>query len=93
MKRIDTKEHQDLINVFERYKQFYDLYGNITVTEDDDKILRQRITELQGTYDYYQVLLFELSKCLRTYQLTSAILRSKMYSPVRKMTTINKKSK
>ena len=93
MKRIDTKEHQDLINVFERYKQFYDLYGNITVTEDDDKILRQRITELQGTYDYYQVLLFELSECLRTYQLTSAILRSKMYSPVRKMTTINKKSK
>ncbi|MDF2553555.1 MAG: hypothetical protein K0R36_804 [Chryseobacterium sp.] len=93
MKRIDTKEHQDLINVFERYKQFYDLYGNITVTEDDDKILRQRITELQGTYDYYQVLLFELSKCLRDYQSTISFLKTKMYSPVRKMKTIDKKNR
>lgn len=93
MKRIDTKEHQDLMDVFERYKKFYDLYGNITITEDDDKIVRQRIAELQGTYDYYQILLFELSKCLRNYQSTNALLRTKMSSPVRKMKTIDKRNK
>lgn len=94
MKKIDNKEHEDLIKVFEHYKKYYDIYGNVTITEYDDEIIRKNVIELQGTYDYYQVLLSELKKCTHNYRTRSVMLRTKMSVPVKKMRTMfNKKEK
>jgi hypothetical protein len=92
VRKIDSREHQDLVNTFERYKRFYDKYGNIAISEQEDENLRQNVTELQGIFDYYQILLFELKNCIQNYRSVNAAIKMKMYKPVRKMNTIDKKS-
>lgn len=93
VRKIDSKEHQDLVNTFERYKRFYDKYGNIAISEQDDENLRQNLTELQGIFDYYQILLFELKTCTQNYRSVNATIKMRMYTPIRKMNTIDKKNK
>ena len=90
MRRIENKEHEDLIKVFEHYKKFHNLYGNTTITPDDDEMIRKKVVELQGTYEYYQILLSELKKCTENYRTKSTLVRMKMSVPVRKMRTIDR---
>lgn len=90
MKKIDDREHQQLLDVFERYINLYDRYGNLSVPEDEDETIRTQIAEFQGSYDYYKVLLFELKKCLSNYNQVRHSLKNTLYAPVRKMRTIDK---
>lgn len=93
MKKIETKEHTHLMEVFEKYKKYYKLYGDITVAEEQDEVIRRNATELQGIYDYYRILMIELEKCSEKYHSIRNSLKTTMYSPVRKMNTIDKNRK
>lgn len=93
MKKIDTKEYQDLIDLFERYKQFYQKYGNFTTTEQEDKILRHHILKLKGSYAQYELLLSELKDCIQNYRMTKDFIKVKLNNQARKMNTITKNKK
>lgn len=93
MIKIDTKEHQDLENVIEKYSRYYDVYGNLTVSEEEDEAIRNQVSELKGTYDYYNTLLSELRRCISDYQNIKKKLKVNIYAPVRKMRTIDKSRK
>lgn len=93
MKRIEQSEHDELIEVFEHYKKFHNLYGNVRLKENDDQIIRQRIIELEAAFDYYNILLMELNLCLRAYNETRIALKTKMYPSVRKMRSLEKSKK
>jgi hypothetical protein len=90
LKKIDTKEYQHLVDLFERYKRLHEEYGNIAGTNEEDKALRQSITKLKNSYEYYCMLLSELKDCLQNYQITKEGIKVKMYNQVRKMNNISK---
>lgn len=89
----EKKEYQDLEKVFEKYTRYYDVYGNETVSEEQDEAIRNQISELKGTYDYYNTLLSELRKCINDYQSIKKNLKVNIYAPVRKMRTMHKSRK
>lgn len=91
MTKIETKDHKHLVAIFNKYKKLYELYGDSIVSEEQDESIRHNAIELQETYDYYQTLIVELEKCIQHYYEVRSSLKSTMYSPVRKMTTISKK--
>ncbi len=93
MIKIDRKEHQDLVAVFDKYRQYYEAYGNQTVSEKEDEAIRNQVSELKGKYDYYNTLLSELQRCINDYQGIKKNLKVNIYAPVRKMWTMDKSRK
>ncbi|RKS26525.1 hypothetical protein CLV94_1586 [Flavobacterium endophyticum] len=93
MIKIDTKDHEQLVEIYGRYKEYHNLYGDSTISEEQDQAIRNKATELQGTYDYYKILVLELEKCIGSYHSIRNSLKSKIYPPARKMNTINRKKK
>jgi hypothetical protein len=93
LKKIDTKEYQDLVDLFERYKLFHQKYGNFTTTEQEDKILRHNILKLKGSYAQYELLLSELKACIQNYRTTKDFIKVKLNNQTRKMNSIIKNKK
>lgn len=93
MKKIDTKEYQDLLDLFERYKLFHQEYGNFTTTEQEDKILHHNILKLKGSYVQYEQLLSELKACIQNYRMTKDFIKVKLNNQARKMNSISKNKK
>lgn len=93
MIKIDAKDHEQLVQTYDKYKEYQNLYGDLAISEEQDQAIRDKATELQGTYDYYKILLLELERCIGSYQATRNSLKAKIYSPARKMSTINKNKK
>ncbi|MGD1317807.1 hypothetical protein [Chryseobacterium sp. 2R14A] len=93
MKKIDTKEYQDLIGAFERCKEFNDEYGCARIINDEDEILHQNMVKLQNSYNNYCTLLHELKCCIKNYTRTKDALKTIMYKRVRKIDSINKRKK
>jgi uncharacterized protein YutE (UPF0331/DUF86 family) len=93
LKKIDTKEYQDLIGAFERYKEFYDRHGNVVTTDQEDEILRQNMMRLQSSYDYYCTLLSELKSCIQNYRRTKDALKTTIHNRARKMNNMSKNKK
>lgn len=82
-----------MVEAYGRYKEYHDLYGNMTISEEQDQAIRDKATELQGTYDYYQILILELERCIGTYHAARNSLKAKIYAPARKMSAINRKKR
>lgn len=93
MIKIDTRDHEQLVEIYGRYKEYHNLYGGIVISEEQDQSIRNNAAELQGTYDYYQILILELEKCIGSYHSIRNSLKAKIYSPARKMNTINRNKK
>ncbi|WP_447636007.1 hypothetical protein [Flavobacterium microcysteis] len=93
MIKIDAKDHEQLVEAYGRYKEYHNLYGVVTISEEQDQEIRNKASELQGTYDYYKILIHELERCIGSYHMARNSLKSKIYSPARKMSTIKKNQK
>lgn len=93
MIKIDTKEHEQLVEIYGRYKEYHDLYGSFTISDEQDGAIRNKAVDLQEAYNYYRILMMELERCIGNYHSIKTTLKSKMYSPARKMNTINRNKK
>lgn len=93
LKKIDTKEYQDLIGAFERYKEFNDEYGSASIINGEDETLHQKMVKLQNLYNNYCTLLHELKCCIRNYTRTRDELKTIMYKRARKIDSIYKRKK
>ena len=93
MIKIDAKEHNQLVEAYDKYKEYYDLYGKISISEQHDEMIRQKASELLGTYDYYKILILELERCIGNYHSIKHTLRSKIGSPARKINAIKRNKK
>jgi len=93
LKDIESKTHQDIVDAVERYKRYYDRFGNLVVTEQENEAILNYTAEFEGTYDYYKVLMFELKKCIQNYQTARNSLRTSIHVPIRKMRTMDKNRK
>ncbi|MGV7105827.1 hypothetical protein [Flavobacterium sp. U410] len=91
MKGISLTEHNRTIKFTERYKQLYERYGNNIVSEEKDNTIRENTAELEGFYDYYLILFEELEKCIKHYHLKRKVLKTNLYSSIRKMETLKNK--
>ena len=91
--KIDAKEHDQLVETYGRYKEYYDLYGGISISDQHDETIREKAAELLGTYDYYKILILELERCIGNYHSIKQTLRSKIGSHSRKINAIKRNRK
>lgn len=94
MRRIDFTQHKKLINTINKYKKLCEKYGNLlTVTEENDVVINDKAANLKGTFEYYQVLLDELSKCVNDYDKISNQIKSNIAPVIKKLNAIKTCSK
>lgn len=88
MQGIDNREHRKLIEVFEKYK-----HTSIAVKEtiEEDAKIYQNMDELDVLYHSFKVLLSELQRCTRDYELKKKTTRSIIHKNLRKLNAASEK--
>lgn len=90
MQGIDNIEHRKLIQIFEKYK--YEAAALKAASEEDAKICRN-MEELDVLYNCFKVLLSELQRCTREYEVKKKSTRSIIHKNLRKIKAeVEKKS-
>lgn len=89
MQGIDKREHLNLLDVFEKYEHMSLIIAKIE-GEQDAKI-RQDMAELAVLYNNFKLLLAELERCTRDYELKKRATRSILHKYLRKLNIENKK--
>lgn len=88
MRGIELKQHKILLKAIEKFEELTPLYGN-TLPEGYEADISEKISELKGTYDYYEILLKELENCIAFYENKHESLRRRIYPTVRKMNSLH----
>ncbi|WP_281234034.1 hypothetical protein [Flavobacterium gelatinilyticum] len=82
MQGIDNREHQSLLDVFQRYRS---LSGGVKVDEAEDFKIYQSMTELDILYCSFKVLISELERCTKEYEQKKKMTRSIIHKNIRKV--------
>ena len=88
MQGIDNIEHRKLLQIFEKYK---DETIAVQTTSEDDLKIYQNMEELDVLYNCFKILLAELQKCTRDYELKKKSTRSIIHKNLRKIKTGSEK--
>lgn len=86
MQAINSKQHQDIVNLIDKFETLTPHYGNI-LADGLEPVIREKAVELKKSYAHYHVLLKELENCIRSYDDMHKSLRQVMYPSIRKMNT------
>lgn len=82
MQGIDNIEHRKLLQIFEKYK---DEAIAVQTTSEDDLKIYQNMEELDVLYNCFKILLAELQKCTKDYELKKKSTSSIIHKSLRKM--------
>lgn len=92
MQALDSKKHQSMLSATRQFEELLKSYRHL-VPEGQDEIIMENIAELEGTYDYYCLLLKELEDCIDTYKEQQDSLQRTMFPYVRRMITQERNKK
>lgn len=84
MQGINSKEHRILLTAFRKFEYISKMSGENTENEEDAET-RKAMQELDELYDRFQILLAELEKCTRDYELKKKSVRSMINRSIRKL--------
>lgn len=84
MQGINSKEHRILLTAFRKFEYMSKMSGEKTENEEDAET-RKAMKELDELYDKFQILLAELEKCTRDYELKKKSVRSMINRSIRKL--------
>jgi hypothetical protein len=90
MQGIDKREHQNLLDVFQKYEQMSLIIPKIE-WEEDVKI-RSDMAELAVLYKSFKSLLAELERCTKDYEHKKKVTRSILHKNLRKLIIENKRT-
>jgi hypothetical protein len=85
MQGINNREHRNLLDVFHKYEYMSVIAGNPPVLEADAKI-QHDMEELAILYTRFKLLLAELEKCTKDYELKKKSTRSVLHKRIRMLT-------
>lgn len=86
MQGINNREHRNLLDVFHKYENISNVAKETLGLEQDSKI-QNDMEELALLYTRFKVLLAELEKCTRDYELKKKSTRSMLHKKIRTLTT------
>lgn len=87
MQGINSSEHRILLAAFRKFEQLSATSRN-KIEENDTANTQRAMEELDALYDKFQILLAELDKCTKQYELKKKSTRSIINRNLRKLIPI-----
>ncbi len=87
MQGINSSEHRILLTAFRKFEQLSATSSN-KIEENETANAQRAMEELDALYDKFQVLLAELEKCTKQYELKKKSTRSIINRSLRKLIPI-----
>jgi len=84
MQGINSKEHRILLTAFRKF-EYMSKIAVEKIENEEDAETRKAMQELDVLYDRFQILLAELEKCTRDYELKKKSVRSMINRSIRKL--------
>lgn len=84
MQGISAREHQFLLEAFQRFEQMALIVENKISTEEDSKA-REGMAELKNMYHRFKILFSELDQCTKEYEVKRKLVQRILSKSIRKM--------
>lgn len=86
MQGIDNREHRNLLDAFHKYEQM-SIMAKDTIGAEEDSNIQKNMEELAVLYCKFKLLMAELEKCTRDYELKKKSTRSILHKRIRMLAT------